>query len=95
MSANKIRAISAYLSERFPNAEIDEKADFDRGAQSFKVHLPSRTLLLKVSNEFIEDNHAPEILHRFNLLSLAEVLGKDASVGILVSQRGLETFARN
>jgi hypothetical protein len=74
---------------------VEQKHDFDRGAQSFKVHLSGRTLLLKVGDEFIEDNSVAEILRQFDLWSLAELLGKGTELAVLVTRHGLETFDRD
>jgi len=94
MRAEKHAAINKYLAEKFPGRDIEQKHDFDRGTQTFKLHVTDGTLLLKVGDEFIEDNSAPEILRLFNLWGLAEVLGKEKELGVLVSQRGLESFPR-
>lgn len=94
MREEKHAAINTYLAEKFPNCDIEQKHDFDRGAQTFKVHVADGTLLLKVGDEFVEDNSTPEILRLFNLWGLAEVLGKEKELGVLVSQRGLESFRR-
>ncbi len=86
--------IESYLKRKFPEATIEQKHDFDRDAQSFKVHLSDHTLLLKVGGEFTEDNSTEEILHLFDLWALAEVLGKETELGVLATQRGLQTFRR-
>ena len=95
MSANeKYSAIDGYLREYFKGSDVEQKHDFDRGAQSFKVHLSGHTFLLKVGDEFIEDNAVAEILRQFGLWSIAEVLGKETELGVIVTRHGLETFDR-
>lgn len=94
MKEEKFAEIAKHLSEKFPGCQVEQKYDFDRGAQSFKVHVPGGTLLLKVVEEFIEDNSVVEILRLFNLWALAENLGKEKELGVLVSQRGMERFQR-
>lgn len=91
---DKQTVIYAYLCEKFPNAMVEHKNDFDWSAQSFKVRLPDRVLLLKVEDEFIDDNATAEILHQFDLWSLAEILGKEMKLGVLVSHHGIGTFHR-
>ena len=45
MSAKeKYAVIESYLKGKFPNSTIEQKHDFDRGAQSFKVHLADRNV---------------------------------------------------
>ena len=95
MSAiEKYAVIESYLKRKFPDSTIEQKHDFDRGAQSFKVHLVDRTLLLKVGGEFTEDNSIEEIVRQFDLWALAEILEKETELGVLATQRGLETFRR-
>ena len=95
MSAKeKFGLIESYLKRKFPESTIEQNHDFDRGAQSFKVHLSDRTLFLKVGGEFTEDNSTEEILRLFDLWALAEVLGKETELGVLATQRGHETFRR-
>lgn len=95
MSEAKLTAIQQYLAEKFPGQEIEQKHDFDREAQSFKVHVTGATLLLKVTDEFTADNDIPQILHLFNRWAMADVLSKDKKLGVLVSGRGLESFRRS
>ena len=94
MREEKHAAIGKYLAEKFPGCSIEQRHDFDRGAQTFKVHVADDTLLLKVGDEFVADNSKPEIFRLFNLWNLAEVLGGEKELGVLVSQRGLESFRR-
>ena len=94
MLEEKHAAIAKYLNENFPGLEIEQRHDFDRGAHTFKIHMPKGTLLLKVGDEFVADNDITEILRLFNLWSLKETLGKEKELGVLVTQRGLELFER-
>ena len=73
MHEEKHAAIKQYLAEKFPGCEIEQQHDFARRAQSFKLHIVAVTLLLKVGDEFIDDNSTPEILRLFNLWGVAEV----------------------
>lgn len=94
MHEEKHAAIKQYLAEKFPGCEIEQQHDFARRAQSFKLHIVAVTLLLKVGDEFIDDNSTPEILRLFNLWGVAEVLGNEKEFGVLVSQHGLDSFRR-
>lgn len=94
MNEQKHAAITTYLSEKFPDCLIEQKHDSNRKAQSFKVHVIGTTLLLKVGDEFVGDNDIPKILHLFNHWALAEILGKEKELGVLVSHDGLELFSR-
>ena len=94
MNEQKYAVITAYLAEKFSGCPIEQKHDSSRMAQSFKIHVIDTTLLLKVSDEFVGDNDIPKILHLLNLWALAEILGKEKELGVLVSQGGLELFPR-
>lgn len=95
MSAKKkFEAIESYLKKHFPGSTIEQKDDFDRRAQTFKVHLTNSTLLLKVGGELTEDNTLEEILRLFDLWALADILGKETELGVLATRHGLETFRR-
>lgn len=54
MHEEKYAAIKGYLAEKFPGGEIEQKHDFDRGAQSFKLHI-------------VDDSSTPEILRLFSI----------------------------
>ena len=94
MHEEKHAAIAKYLSESFTGCEIEQKSDFDRDAQSFKVHVPKATLLLKVGNNFLDDNDTAEILRLLKSWAIEEILGKEKDLGVVVSQRGPELFKR-
>jgi hypothetical protein len=94
MNQEKHAAITKYLADNFPDCKIEQKYDFDRGAQTFKISMSKDALLLKVADEFVEDNGTPEILRLFGLWHLPEVLCKEKKLGVLVTQQGLELFRR-
>ena len=47
MREEKYAAIEKYLAESIANKGIEQKNDFDRSAQSFKVYVDNDSLLLK------------------------------------------------
>ncbi len=94
MRNEKLAAIHQYLSEHFPECAIEQKHDFDRDAETYKVHVEKGTLLLKVGGLFTDDNDIPEILRLFGLFALADVLKEERELGILVTNNGLEKFNR-
>ncbi|MGH7233999.1 MAG: hypothetical protein ACREF7_00940 [Candidatus Saccharimonadales bacterium] len=62
----KYAAIQQYLADKFPESQIEQKYGFDRGAKSFKIEAAGSSLLLKISDEFIDDNNIDEILRRLD-----------------------------
>jgi glutathionylspermidine synthase len=95
MHQEKHAAISKYLAMKFQHSNIEQKHDFERGAQTFKIFVLNDTLLLKVADEFFKDNSTQEILRLFNLWDLSEVLSREKELGVLVTQQGLKSFSRN
>jgi hypothetical protein len=97
MSEEKYAAIAGYLSKKFPDCELEQQHDFDRGAQTFKVqiHAKPNTLLLKVSDEFVGDNNTSEILRLIDRWELAKHLCNEKSHGVLITGGGLELFSRD
>jgi len=74
VSQEKRNAIAKYLSDNMSGLQIEQKHDFDRGAQTFKVHAVDGSRLLKVSDEFISDNDILDILRRFDQWKLTDTL---------------------
>lgn len=48
MNPMKLDAVRTYLNVEFPGSQIEEKYDFDRTAQTFKIRVDRDVLLLKV-----------------------------------------------
>ena len=94
MNKEKLGAIAKYLSQKMGNVDIEQKHDFDRGAQTFKLHVADGSRLLKVSDDFVDDNSIADILRRFDQWNLTEALMREKQLGILATDRGLETFDR-
>lgn len=95
VSQEKCSAIAKYLSDNMAGLPIDKKHDFDRGAQTFKVHAVDGSRLLKVSDEFIGDNDILDILRRFDQWKLNDKLLREKQLGTLATEDGLETFDRD
>ena len=47
MNKEKLGAIAKYLSQKMGNVDIEQKHDFDRGAQTFKLHVADGSRLLR------------------------------------------------
>ncbi len=89
----KVVAISSYLCESITNSAMEQKFDFCRRAQSWKINFHDRVALLKISNEFIYDNDVVEIVNKFELWCLIEKIMSETRFGILVSDCGISYFA--
>ena len=47
-----------------------------------------------MSDDFVDDNSIADILRRFDQWNLTEALMREKQLGILATDRGLETFDR-
>jgi len=94
MRKQKYTAIEKYLAQHIPNRGIEQKNDFDLSAQRFKVHLERDSLLLKVSEAFVDDNEIPDILRQFDKWGIPRLLQKDSNVAILLGNEGVTTLKR-
>ncbi|HEY0824007.1 MAG TPA: hypothetical protein VGD76_09500 [Ramlibacter sp.] len=92
----KIDAVKRYLSDQFTGRYIEHQADFDRNAQTFKVHLQEGTLLLKVSDELLRDNTPSDIRLRLEDAAVGGLLWglKGTDRGLLVASTGATEFPR-
>ncbi|MGH8403465.1 MAG: hypothetical protein ACRESO_08710, partial [Gammaproteobacteria bacterium] len=91
----KYAAIQQYLADKFPDSQIEQKNDFDRGAQSFKIEVTDSSLLLKIAGEFIDNNNIDEILRRLDDWNICALLGSEPGFGIMVTENGPSPFERN
>ena len=63
---DKLNVIREYLRSEFETENIDDKHDFDREAQTFRIDA-DRLYLITVAREFIDDNDSAEITRGKNL----------------------------
>ena len=89
MDSEKIQAIKDYLSKHFPNCAYEDKHDFSRGAQTFKVETDIGNLLAIFSEEFIDDNDSITILNKLDQWKLSDQLRDNPSALILVTNHGI------
>ncbi len=94
MREKQYAAIEQYLSKSIPNRGIEQKNDFDLSAQTFKVHIEKDSLLLKVSESFVDDHDISWIIAQFEKWKLPALLSKDSSVAILVGNEGVNVLKR-
>lgn len=93
--SQKHAAIQQHLAGKFPECQIEQEHDFDRGAQGFKIDVADGSLLLKIADEFIDDNDISEILCRFDTWKLCDLLRNEQRLGVMVTENGPFNFERN
>ena len=94
MDENKLKVVREYLNEKFPGSEIEEKLDFDLSAQAFKIHKEKHSLLLKVGENFLDDNNQEQIKSTLENQKIAELLEENHELGVFVSNDPPSIFKR-
>ncbi len=94
MRVQKYAAIERYLAEHIPNSGIEQANDFNLSAQRFKVQIEKNSLLLKVSEAFVDDNEIDEILLLFDCWEIPGLLQQDSSRTIFVGNEGFQSLKR-
>jgi hypothetical protein len=94
MREEKYAAIEKYLSENIPNKGIEQKNDFHLSAQTFKIHVEKDSLLLKVSEPFVDDNDIHAIIRQFERWGLPGLLAKNSNSTVLVGNEGVNILKR-
>ena len=95
VSENKHAAIAEYLTGRIENHGIEHQRDFNLSAHSFKVQTPNDSLLLKVSDEFIDDHQIDDILKQMDKWGLVAFLTKNSDRMVFVGNDGVQFLARS
>ena len=94
MKEAKLDVVREYLKNAFPEATIDEKYDFDRDAQTFRIRLGTDLLLLKVGRNFLSDNNEAEVQTHFENWEVAKLLQANKEFGIFVGNNPPVAFGR-
>lgn len=95
MNENKIQAVREYLSSKFPESKIEEKYDFDRSAQKFKIYKERSLLLLKISENFLDDNDKEQIKNTLENQKIAELLEENNEKIVFVTNKQPAILDRN
>ena len=95
MNEGKLDSVRKFLIDVFPDWKITEKYDFDLAAQTFKVSNERGSLLLKVGENFIDDNNTEQIVDMLNKWDVPSLLKQNPEVGLLVTSNGPQSFERD
>jgi hypothetical protein len=89
MDDDKIQSIRDYLSKHFPNCTLEDKEDFSRGAQTFRIKTEKGILLAIFSEEFIEDNDSISIINKIDKWNITDQLRNNSSAIVIVTNHGI------
>ena len=95
MDESKLDSVREYLNNVFPDQKITENHDFDLAAQTFNISNETDSLLLKVGENFVDDNNADQIVDLLNRWDVADLLKQHPEVGLLVTSKGPQSFERD
>jgi len=94
MEEAKLNVVPSYLSGEFQGATIDEKYDFDRGAQTFRIRIARDLLLLKVGEEFLSDSNEEQVRSHLENWKVASMLRENKDLGIFIGNSAPFSFNR-
>lgn len=94
MEENKLNVVRTYLNGEFAGSTIDEKYDFNRGAQTFRIRIGQDLSLLKVGEEFLGDNNEAQIRAHLENWKVANLLSENKELGIFVGNSAPMSFNR-
>ncbi len=94
MEEAKLSVVREYLNNAFPGAKIDEKYDFDRDAQTFRIRMGKDLQLLKVGREFFSDNNEADAKAHLDNWEVASLLQANKECGIFIGGSAPFSFNR-
>jgi hypothetical protein len=92
MNESNLNVVRDYFHEKLPGRGITEKHDFDSGTQTFNIARDTGSLLVKVNQNFIDDNDANEIRNMLNRWDIVDILKQHPEVGLLVISKDPRLF---
>lgn len=94
MDVNKLNTVREYLASSFPGKVVEEQYDFDRGAQTFKVRDGKDSLLLKVGENFLEDNDSGQVNQFITDQAVAYQMSENKHLCIFVGNNAVSKLTR-
>lgn len=91
----KLQVVRNYLAREFPGAIIDDQYDFDRCARTFRIRIDKDSLLLKVGENFLDDNSDVQVGNHLQNWKIASILRENRELGIFVSNNPPVSFRRS
>lgn len=88
-SDDKIGTVRNYLKSEFPGYTIEDRYDFDRIAQTFRIY-NGRTLLVTVSRAFIDDHSVSEIKNILERSHLSNYFQQEGVGRVIVANSGIK-----
>ena len=89
MTEEKFNVIRDYLSTEFPNYTIDDRHDFDRVAQTFRLTREDKIHFLTLSRQFLDDNSSSQIADILKRRSLNEYFQQEGITRVVVTNSGI------
>jgi hypothetical protein len=88
---DKLSVIRDYLRTEFPDFELDDRYDFDRIAQTFRLNAGQKTHLVTVSRKFIDDQTPARLSMILQESHLKQYFNNEKVARVLVTAEGIGT----
>jgi hypothetical protein len=95
MDEHKLGAVMQHLDEAFPGCDIVETHSFGADAMSFKIAHYSGSLLLRVSDKFLDNNDSERITEFLRQSDVTNLLVQHPNLGVLITNDGATYFDRS
>lgn len=90
MLDEKIEVIRKYLQVEFPEQIIENQYDFDLGTQIFRISKADHPYILRVAQEFIDDNDPSNIEVILRRHNVAKFIREARCLKVLLRSTGTE-----
>jgi len=95
MDEQRLGAVMQHLDENFPHCDIVETHNLSSDAISFKIAHERGSFLLKVSDEFLDNNDSERISDFLRQSDITNLLLQHPDLGVLVTNDGVTYFQRS
>ncbi|AXB05568.1 hypothetical protein [Aeromonas caviae] len=95
MSEEKLKTVSYYLQDNFPEAGESAYEQGDTtGNYLFKIRLVGKVLLLEITECWLEEHPAPEILEHLELYKIAAMMREHPDKIVVITTTEITTKDR-
>ena len=91
LEERKLEKIRKYLIQEFKECELDDRYDFDRIAQTFRLASGKVIYLVTVSREFIDDHSAKQISSILSSSNLSTYFQNKNVSRLILTTSGIKT----
>ncbi len=90
----KLNVIANYLKAEFPGCDLDDRYEFERIAQTFRLDDGKKTYLVTVSRAFIDDHTPSKISKILESFQVRKYFNGDKISRVIITNKGIKTEAK-